>query len=91
MFNQLVEQWVKDWKYQKITFLFELVGTLSSITASVLISLYPNTINLLWIFIFWLIGSVSLMISSYLRRIAWPFLLMAVYTMFNIIGLFKTI
>ena len=91
MFSRISEQWKKDWTENRTIFWFEMIGTLSSITASVLISVWPGSINLFWVFIFWMIGSLSLVASSYMRSTAWPMLLMLVYTVFNLIGLYNTI
>lgn len=89
LLTDLITQWKYDFKYRKIIFSLEIIGTINSIIASILISMFPKTIDLSLIFIFWTIGSVSMGVSSYLRHIAFPTLLMIIYTMFNIIGLYK--
>lgn len=89
MLNEIIAQWKFDYNNKKIIFYLEVVGTISSIIASFLISTFPETIHLSWVFTFWTIGSISIGTSSYLRKIAWPTLLMLIYTVFNFIGLYK--
>ena len=91
MFDKLIEQWVFDWHNNKLLFWLELIGTVSSITASILISFWPTIINLVWVFVFWMIGSLSLASAAYIRSIAWPMLLMVTYSIFNLIGLYNTL
>lgn len=91
MWNRLIDQWVFDWQNNKLLFWLELIGTLSSIGASVLISFWPTIINLVWVFIFWMIGSLSLASAAYIRSIAWPMFLMVTYSVFNLIGLYNTL
>jgi hypothetical protein len=38
-----------------------------------------------------LVGSISLMITSWMRSNAWPMVLMLTYTILNMIGLINTI
>lgn len=87
--QRVIDQWKHDWNTNKFLFFFELIGTASSILASVLISFWPTIINLIWVFIFWLIGSILLTITSYIRSTGWPMLLMITYSVFNIIGLYN--
>lgn len=87
--RRVVDQWAHDWRTNKFLFFFELIGTASSILASVLISFWPTAINLVWVFIFWLIGSLLLLITSWIRSTGWPMLLMLTYSVFNIIGLYN--
>jgi len=91
LISGLSDQWKKDWNEHRPIFWLEMIGTLSSIAASVLVSIWANRIDLSWVFIFWMIGSISLAISSYMRSTAWPMILMIVYTVFNLIGLYNTI
>lgn len=91
MFSNLVHQWKIDWRENKPLFSFELIGVCSSIFAAILISFWPNIIDLTWVFLFWLVGSVSLAISAWMRATAWPMLLMITYTIFNMIGIYNTL
>ncbi len=91
MFVEIVEQWKSEWSDRRQLFFLEIIGVISSITASVLISIFQGSINLMWVFVCWLIGSVSMGIAAYLRNIGWPMLLMIVYTFFNIIGLYNAV
>lgn len=91
MWTNLTKQWQHDWQHNRLLCWLELIGTASSITASVLISLWPGTIPLVWVFIFWIIGSVTLSWSGYIRATIWPMTLMLIYTFLNLIGLYNTL
>jgi hypothetical protein len=91
MLNKLFNQWADDWKNHPHLFWLELIGTVSSIAASVIISVWAGTIDLVWVFVCWMIGSLSLTVTAYMRSTAWPMLLMIVYTFFNTIGLYNTL
>jgi len=89
MLSSVFSQWIADWHDRRTLFWFEMVGTVSSLIAAVLISFWPGLIHLSWVFSFWLIGSIALAVSSFMRQAAWPMLLMITYTVFNIIGLWN--
>ena len=91
MLRTLFDQWILDWRESRGLFWFESVGTISSLIAAVLISFWPTAIHLGWIFGFWLIGSGSLAISSFIRNTGWPMILMSTYTVLNIIGLYNVL
>lgn len=91
MFQNLITQWQFDWTNRRNLFWLELFGTISSIGASVTISLFHNQVNIFWVFFMWLLGSTSMGICAYLRNIGWPMLIMCIYTVFNIIGLYNSI
>ncbi len=91
MLKTLFDQWVNDWKTNKLLFGLELIGTVSSIAAAILISVWPGTINMAWVFLLWMVGSVSLATSAFMRSTAWPMILMITYSIFNIIGLYNTL
>jgi hypothetical protein len=90
-FKSIVEQWKQDFIHHRGLFILEMVGTLSSIAASVFISFWGNKFGLQTVFYLWLVGSVSLAIAAWIRKTAWPMLLMLVYTFFNLIGLYNTL
>lgn len=89
MLSEVLARWKSDWNENKPLFWLEAIGTVSSLAAAVLISFWPNVINLVWIFSFWLIGSIGLATSSFMRKMAWPMILMITYTVLNIIGLYN--
>jgi hypothetical protein len=89
--DRLFDQWKKDWRENRRLFWLEMTGTLSSIVASVLVSFWAGRMDLFWVFLFWLIGSLSLALAAYIRSTAWPMLLMVIYTIFNVIGLYNTL
>lgn len=91
MLSNLLNQWKYDWTNRRYLFCLELFGTISSIGASFTISLFQNHVNIGWVFLMWLLGSISMGICAYLRNIGWPMLIMAIYTVFNIIGLYNAL
>lgn len=91
MISGIFRQWQLDWHTNKLLFNLELLGVASSISAAILISFYPQVISLQIVFILWLIGSISLAVTSYMRSNAWPMALMVTYTVLNIVGLVNTL
>jgi hypothetical protein len=89
--DRLFDQWRNDWNDNRFLFWLEMIGTTSSIVASMLVSFWAGTMNLFWVFSFWMVGSLSLALAAYIRSTAWPLLLMMVYTIFNVIGLYNTL
>ena len=87
MFNAVIQQWIDDWKTNKFRFILELVGTLLSMTASILLAL--SMFNLFIIYLIWMSGSICLIVSSYMRQSYWVLVLMSFYTLVNIIGLYR--
>lgn len=91
MISNIFDQWKLDWRTNRRLFNLELIGVASSIAAAILISFFPASISLQLVFVFWLIGSISLAITSYMRANAWPMALMITYTVLNVIGLLNTL
>jgi uncharacterized membrane protein YccC len=79
----------RDWSTNRLAFSLDLLGTIVSILASILIATQTREEPLLLIFVLWLIGSVSLTVSSYMRSHAWMMVLMCYYTTMNAWGLFN--
>jgi hypothetical protein len=52
LISRLFDQWKKDWNEHRTIFWFEMIGTLSSIVASVLVSMWPGRVDLFWVFPF---------------------------------------
>lgn len=91
MISRIFEQWKLDWRNNKCLFNLELAGVASSIAAAILISFFPASVPLQLMFVLWLVGSICLAVTSYMRSNAWPMALMLTYTVLNIVGLFNTL
>lgn len=71
----------------RMQFVLELLGTACSMTASMLLAV--TNINIVIIFLVWLVGSTMLAIANHMRKSYWMFVLMSFYTMVNIVGLYN--
>ena len=85
--KQLMDKLRQDWRDQPVTVSLEVVGTATSMVAAVLLSL--ELTGLIPVYVFWMLGSVSLMISSIQRRNMNLMMLMMFYTIMNMIGLWN--
>lgn len=72
-------------KDRPITVALETTGTLSSMVASVLISL--QLVSLGTVFMVWLIGSITMAGASYMRRNLMWLVLSLFYLIMNVVGL----
>lgn len=75
-----------DWNNNRIRFIVEMIGTLSSITSTVTLATMLGAANLYVVYILWLIGSTTLTVTSYMRGATWMVCLMAIYSITNILG-----
>lgn len=67
-----------------MTVIMETVGVLSSMLASVLISL--QLVSMPMVFVVWMLGSVSMAVSSYNRHNLMWLVLSVFYCIMNVIG-----
>jgi hypothetical protein len=82
--RKLIQKLRQDWHDQPVTVSLEVVGTATSMVAAVLLSF--ELTGLIPVYVFWMIGSVSLMISSIQRQNMNLMMLMMFYTIMNMIG-----
>lgn len=87
MIKQIINYWITTYKENKFLFFLEMIGTLSSIIASLMISFMTLNSPMLLVFIFWLIGSILFTWACYIRKSPWMFFLMIFYSIMNTIGL----
>lgn len=87
IFQGVIDHWKHDWENNRVLFFLELLGTIGSITATAILSVYANVPPMLLCYIIWFLGSFLLMIGSYLRGSSWIFTLMFFNTLMNIVGL----
>lgn len=83
--------WVDTWHESQFLFWTEAIATAVSVVASVLMGVYAPTPPMLEVFILYLIGSLLLQITMYIRESSWMFLLMSWYTVMNTIGLWNVL
>ena len=82
--RKLIQKLRQDWHDQPVTISLEVIGTVTSMVAAVLLSF--ELTGLITVYVFWMIGSVSLMISSIQRQNMNLMMLMMFYTIMNMIG-----
>jgi hypothetical protein len=85
--RELMQRLRQDWREQPVTVSLEVIGTATSMVAAVLLSL--ELTGLIPVYVFWMMGSVSLMTSSIQRKNMNLMMLMLFYTIMNMIGLWN--
>ena len=89
MLKLLKEFWVNSYNSDNTAFWFELVSVALTITGSCILTFTsPNPI-MEWVFPLYLIGSTTLAVGSYRRRIIWTTILASWFTIMNVIGNIK--
>ena len=86
-FSNLLLYLQKDWRENKLRFIIEMIGTMSSITSTITLAVMLEGANLYVVYLLWLVGSFTLTITSYMRGASWMVCLMAIYSITNVIGL----
>jgi hypothetical protein len=76
-----------EWRNNSLLVCVEIIGTGVSIIAALVLSL--NLMNIWIVYWLWLIGSVSLTLSSWWRKNLLLLLLMIYYTILNMLGLWN--
>jgi hypothetical protein len=79
--------WRQDWHTNRTMFWFEFLGTMLSILATTILTIWAKTPPMLTCYIIWFLGSGMMMLGAYMRRASWMFLLMGFNTILNIVGL----
>ena len=81
--------WLKSYRSDKIAFWFELISVVFTIIGSYLLTFTSPEPTMRLVFPIYLIGSITLAIGSYRRRIIWTTFLAGWFTIMNIIGNIK--
>lgn len=89
-YSGIIENWRKDLRENKVIFWVEMFGTLSCMMASGSLALTAPNPNLLWVYTFYLLGSSSLMVSSYMRSNGFWVLLNLFFWCVDVVGLWNT-
>lgn len=89
MFKDVVQFWKDTWQQSKVLFLAEMIGTVGGmIGAGNLCFMAPDP-NLFISFPAYLISSIALLYSCYVRKSSWMMVLMIFYTVTTAIGLWR--
>jgi|TARA_B100001094_G_C17832709_1_gene624025 hypothetical protein len=89
MFKLLKDFWISSYNSDRIAFWYELVSVVFTIVGSVLLTFGAPNPNMSYVFPIYLIGSITLAIGSYRRRIIWTTILASWFTIMNVIGNIK--
>jgi len=89
VYSLIKDFWIQSYKTDKTAFWFELVSVIFTIAGSCILTFTsPNPI-MEWVFPLYLIGSTTLAVGSYRRRIIWTTILASWFTIMNVIGNIK--
>jgi len=89
VYSLIRDFWIQSYRTDQTAFWFELVSVIFTIAGSCILTFTsPNPI-MEWVFPLYLIGSTTLAIGSYRRRIIWTTILASWFTIMNVIGNFK--
>ncbi|MBG39339.1 MAG: hypothetical protein CL857_05380 [Cryomorphaceae bacterium] len=89
MYKLLKEFWVTSYKTDKTAFYLEVFSVTLTIIGSCILTFTSPNPEMKWVFPVYLIGSTTLAIASFRRRIIWTCVLASWFTIMNIIGNFK--
>ena len=91
IFSDILDNWKKDFKENKLIFWLEMIGTLGCMTAAGLLALTAPKPDLVLVYSAYMVGSSTLTVSSYLRNNGfWVVLNMFFFTV-DVIGLYNTL
>lgn len=86
-FNNIKQYIRYEFHKNRKPFLIETIGVPCGIVAALTLATLGNNANLTFLFSFYLISSLLLCYSAYLRHASWWVLLNGVFIIINIIGL----
>lgn len=90
-FDGIIENWRKDLRENPVIFWVEMFGTLFLMLAGGTLALTAPNPNLLVVYSFYLTGSSSLMVSSYMRSNGFWVFLNLFFWCVDIVGLVNTL
>jgi hypothetical protein len=91
IFKGILDNWKHDFRNNPLIFWFELIGTLGCIVAAGSLALLAPHPNLIVTYSAYMIGSSSLMVSSWLRKNGFWFFLNMFFFVVDVIGLTNTL
>jgi|TARA_A100001391_G_scaffold204408_2_gene199975 hypothetical protein len=83
------EFWVTSYKTDKIAFYLEIISVIFTILGSCVLTFTSPEPIMEYVFPVYLVGSVTLAIACWRRRIIWTLVLASWFTLMNIIGNLK--
>ena len=86
MFQLLKEFWVTSYKTDKLAFYLEVFSVAVTIAGSYLLTFTSPGPDMKWIFPLYLMGSSTLAVAAFRRRIIWTCVLASWFTIMNVIG-----
>ena len=89
MFQLLKEFWVISYKTDKLAFYLEVFSVAVTIAGSYLLTFTSPEPDMKWIFPLYLMGSSTLAVAAFRRRIIWTCVLASWFTIMNVIGNFR--
>ena len=81
--------WLISYRTDKIAFYYELVSVVFTVVGSCILTFTSPEPKMALVFPVYLIGSITLAIGSYRRRIIWTTVLAGWFTIMNVIGNIK--
>lgn len=84
--QKVKEFWINSYKSDKIAFAFELVSFIFTVTASLTLALTAMDPNMLIVYPFFFVGSVTQCYAAVRRGAAWVMLLTGWFVCVNIFG-----
>ena len=89
MYKLIKEFWISSYLSDKTAFYYEIVSVVFTIAGSCLLTFTSPDPAMEYVFPVYLIGSITLAIGSWRRRIIWTCVLACWFTIMNIIGNYK--
>ena len=89
MYKILKEFWVTSYKTDKLAFYLEVFSVAVTIAGSYLLTFTSPEPDMKWIFPLYLMGSSTLAVAAFRRRIIWTCVLASWFTIMNVIGNFR--
>jgi hypothetical protein len=86
MIDRIRDFWIESFKSDKIAFGFELVSFVFTVAASLTLALNARDPNMLIIYPFFFIGSVTQCYAAVRRGAAWVMLLTGYFAVVNVYG-----
>ena len=86
MIDRIRDFWIESFKSDKIAFGFELVSFVFTVAASLTLALNARDPNMLIIYPFFFVGSVTQCYAAVRRGAAWVMLLTGYFAVINVFG-----
>lgn len=84
--QKVKEFWVNSYKSDRIAFAFELISFIFTVGASMTLALTAKNPNMLVIYPFFFVGSVTQCYAAVRRGAAWVMLLTGYFAVINVVG-----